>query len=619
MLMELEGMTATLPWEMLDTDPPQHAVSPASLRPWAIRSKVLRKLRTEGYRDQVRDAAIEDQMLVIGAPKVTDVRYESIPGAKSEARVIAEVARTAFGVRDAVTELTDDPIATTVINALFARNYRIVHIAGHGNGVDECGRGGGVVLSGDATFLGVNEIRAMRVTPELVFLNCCHLGSAGGPQYDLVAFAAGMATQLIDIGVRCVVAAGWAIEDAPAEIFAQTFYRELFAGKRFIDAVGAARYAAWENEPKSNTWAAYQCYGDPEWSWRPAGEAVIPRPEEEYAGVASPLTLVLVLDTIGTELVYKTDDQSGRNRARLEYLEQRFGDLRHKGDVAQAFAHAFSLLPDRGKALTWYRHMLKAADSVASLGAIELYAELLSAQGASETELCEAIKRFHALQATHGVSLRRCSMLGNACRRLSVLLRHKGPATHREAADKLEDARKQFDAAAQIEADSVYRFYPLRAALSCRLRAQLIDLLDGTARYDDSDAIEIDLALTLREIQLAVAMDPQFWTTVAQTEYEILKGIARRNLASRRKDISASLRDLRNRINTPRYWQQVYDDAQSVLAPYRVLMAASHEERSTAAAILRQLQCYDAGESYQDEALEPPVGEPDTQAGVARP
>ena len=36
---------------------------------------------------------------------------------------------------------------------------------------------GGVVLS-NGTFLGPAEIRAMRVVPELVFVNCCHLGAA---------------------------------------------------------------------------------------------------------------------------------------------------------------------------------------------------------------------------------------------------------------------------------------------------------------------------------------------------------------------------------------------------------------------------------------------------------
>src|SRR5690606_25983139 len=128
--------------------------------------------------------------------------------------------------------------AATVINALLARRYRVVHIAGHGE--PELLRPGkpalmrGVVLS-DGAFLGPNEVQAMRTVPELVFLNCCHL--AADPDkllrergYDRAAFAAGVAKQLIRIGVRCVVAAGWAVEDDAANQFASAFYRALLGG-----------------------------------------------------------------------------------------------------------------------------------------------------------------------------------------------------------------------------------------------------------------------------------------------------------------------------------------------------------------------------------------------------
>ena len=93
--------------------------------------------------------------------------------------------------------------------------------------------------------LGPSEIRSMRIVPELVFVNCCYLGSADASQllktYDRVEFASGVAGALIDIGVRCVVAAGWAVDDAAAKVFAEEFYRSLLAGNRFISAVGAAR------------------------------------------------------------------------------------------------------------------------------------------------------------------------------------------------------------------------------------------------------------------------------------------------------------------------------------------------------------------------------------------
>ncbi len=86
----------------------------------------------------------------------------------------------------------------------------------------------------------------MRTVPELVFVNCCHLAARSASEvlsgtYDRARFAANVAEELIEIGVRCVIAAGWAVEDEPAKIFATTFYDALLRGRRFVDAVAEAR------------------------------------------------------------------------------------------------------------------------------------------------------------------------------------------------------------------------------------------------------------------------------------------------------------------------------------------------------------------------------------------
>ncbi len=172
MVIELERETAGIPWELLDTPAGQSAGSDS--RPWAIRTKLLRKLRTREFRAQPSDADADCSVLVIGEPLVDETRYPPLPGARAEAvAVAARLSAAPDGVDAshirALTTGGDD--ARTIINALFERPYRIVHIAGHG----EPGARGGVVLSG-GTFLGAAEVEAMRTVPELVFLNCCHLG-----------------------------------------------------------------------------------------------------------------------------------------------------------------------------------------------------------------------------------------------------------------------------------------------------------------------------------------------------------------------------------------------------------------------------------------------------------
>ena len=138
-----------------------------------------------------------------------------------------------------------------VINAVMKGAWRIVHIAGHGEPPIRPRKPRGVVLS-DGSFFGPQEINALRVIPELVFVNCCHL-AADDPNnlfkpvnYNRAEFASGVALALIKGGVRCVIAAGWAVDDDAASVFAASFYKALLGGDRFIDAVATAREDARE-------------------------------------------------------------------------------------------------------------------------------------------------------------------------------------------------------------------------------------------------------------------------------------------------------------------------------------------------------------------------------------
>ena len=122
-------------------------------------------------------------MLVIGEPECPP-GYPPLLGALDEAAAVC-TCLTGHGAldRERVKALISDdptqagPDARTVVDALFERAWRIVHIAGHGELPSaKGGTPGGVVLSND-TFLGPDEIATMRVVPELVFVNCCHLAA----------------------------------------------------------------------------------------------------------------------------------------------------------------------------------------------------------------------------------------------------------------------------------------------------------------------------------------------------------------------------------------------------------------------------------------------------------
>ena len=131
----------------------------------------------------------------------------------AEARAVAAALRQ-YGYE--VEELIG-ATALDIVSALYAHEYRIIHIAAHGAYDAEHPVRSGVVIGQD-TFLTAAEIGQLRVVPELVFLNCCHLAQIDRSDAAAVAtapaqrawnwLAASVAQELIRIGVRAVVAAG---------------------------------------------------------------------------------------------------------------------------------------------------------------------------------------------------------------------------------------------------------------------------------------------------------------------------------------------------------------------------------------------------------------------------
>ncbi len=134
-------------------------------------------------------------------------------------------------------------VATEILTRLHERDYRIVHLAGHGvydypGEIDKTSarrdpqssprRISGMVIGTDE-FLTPAEIGQMRAVPDLVFINCCHLGRIEDqgvrPDANFPRLAANLATELIRMGVRAVVASGWAVDDQAAQTFADVFTR----------------------------------------------------------------------------------------------------------------------------------------------------------------------------------------------------------------------------------------------------------------------------------------------------------------------------------------------------------------------------------------------------------
>jgi len=265
LVLVLDETTANFPWELLMADD----------QPMALRLAVVRQLQSPNYRRRVRQTP-SNVACVIGNPLTNGFHrvfagqaaadadaLDSLDGASEEAKAVAQILREHnYDVEDSIEEGN----GVDVINKLYRRPYRVLHIAAHGvfEQLTRLGdRRTGVVLA-NGMLITATEIEAMEVVPDLVFLNCCHLGTVtASPPTPYNRLAASVARQLIEMGVRAVVACGWAVNDKAALVFAQTFYGAMLANIPFGEAVFTARKKAQEDAPASNTWGAYQAYGDP--------------------------------------------------------------------------------------------------------------------------------------------------------------------------------------------------------------------------------------------------------------------------------------------------------------------------------------------------------------------
>ena len=586
-VIELDTGTAGIPWELLDNQ--AHGEGNA---PWAIRTRLLRKLKTPPGSAAVRDASADDDILVIGDPACDRTKYPKLYGARREAAAVIETLRRSLSdskVDSLVSDDDDDsfPNARAVVNATLKKAWRIVHIAGHGDPPSDADARG-VVLTDDL-FLGPTEIGALRHIPELVFVNCCYLARAAEEQflkqtnYDRARFASGVAESLIKAGVRCVVAAGWAVDDGAAEAFATTFYAKLGDGETFLKAVAAARKAAWARG--GNTWAAYQCYGDPDWRYRRETQdaqrpAPPPDPAQEFASIASASALVLALETLAVKSEFQHAD-SAAQADRLRYLQETYALFwSDNGQVAEAFGNAWAQAGDFEEAVGWYEQARTAADGTSPLTAIEQLANLkvriasakvaganaaeAAVQAAARKDITEAMSLLDILLAV-GPTLERESLYGSAYKRLAYIEAIAGNDAaetaaitsmmeHYTAAERIA-RKKQEENPATIE----NVFYPAMNRIAAQLALQ-----GGTEHVAKLDG---DTLKAVRDSMLA--MPPDFWSVVGQSELKMYEALSAGTLEQQLQAVSADFEAQHARVSARKRWMTVHDNAAFVLKKYQ--------------------------------------------------
>ena len=249
----LDKDTAAYPWELLHDGTADNC-------PLSVSAGMIRQLATQDYRLTI-NAVAKKTALVVADPQLKGF-LPALPAALKEGEMVSDILEkqgfiTAKKIQDS---------SFNIIKSLFAEDYRIIHLAGHGVFNKDTPEASGMVI-GEHVYLSTREIAQMSTVPELVFVNCCFLGKADGAAEEYYRnrykLAANIGVQLIENGVKAVVVAGWAVSDDGALDFTDQFYTAMFAGYNFGDAIQKARKFIYDKYPGNNTWGAYQCYGDP--------------------------------------------------------------------------------------------------------------------------------------------------------------------------------------------------------------------------------------------------------------------------------------------------------------------------------------------------------------------
>ena len=384
----LDGDTAAYPWELM-TD--------AGESPLCTRLRMVRQLQSATFRQHLR-VTTSRYALVVGDPKVTPP-FQQLDGAVLEADAVEKkLAGTKQNRKDVFEPIRVPPGATArdVFAALFARPYRIIHLAGHGEYRAEAGstrERSGMVLD-NGIFLTAAEVRKMAQVPELVFLNCCSIGQTGPERVDAPyrpynRLAASISRELIEMGVRAVVAAGWAVRDDAALVFAEKFYDEMLNGATFGRALMEARIATWRRFPDSNTWGAYQAYGDPDF------RLVLRESAARSDGHVAHEELLEQIDriwkharTLDVQEAYGTDkDAAAKGKSdQVRHLETLLADVPQawldRSDIRIAVAEAFGELREYPKAIEHYTFALDTGelDSKTTIKAAEQLFNLIARQ-----------------------------------------------------------------------------------------------------------------------------------------------------------------------------------------------------------------------------------------------
>jgi len=507
---KLNEGAASFPWEMF------HDFTFGN-KPTFTESGLIRQLYSTDA--EIRPALVRQKnALVIGNPLFKEGgELQDLPGAKIEAEtVITMLKEQKFRV---TAKIEEGPLP--IIKALFSKKYKILHIASHGLYDVENGRVG--IAIGDGQLLTPATINQLSAIPEFVFVNCCFSGTTDFKDEAYArernSLAANIGTQLIKMGVKAVVVAGWAVDDNAAKLFAETLYSQLLDGVGFGDAVKKARYDCYTEYPLFNTWGAYQCYGDQFYKLDDRGSS---------NGGEDTLTLeneiVMELDNVlssAKSLEISQNDHSSivRISTDMQRLVERAEALgKYNSEIIEREAQILTFLGKYQQAVLKYRELFEQDEGTFGVENLDVYCNIR----AKNLMQCEGGKcqvtgdnMDLVLQDMNGIGLvvkgpRRLSTIGSTYKRAAALAIDTAQK-HREYLK--ESAEHYYQAAEIIGFDTRTSIYQLTSFITIASFYNA-SLADGDNSIDIKDKLKMDISKYVDKWKEAVDKDTNDRTNI---------------------------------------------------------------------------------------------------------
>lgn len=533
----VDRQSARYPWELLENR------WSTGERPPAVAAGFVRQFRTADFRQRPAHS-IANTALVIGNPDLQgSANFADLPGARDEAQQVAEqLAAEAYDVLDCI-----DQSATPIMESLHKNSWRILHLAGHGVHEHPTGAGkvSGMVIGPD-NFLTPGDIAQMRFVPEVVFINCCHLGRVDGQRdLDRLGLAANLGEEFVRMGVRAVIAAGWAVDDRAGQAFAATFYRGMLSGEAFGEAVRVAREDVWQRFPDVNTWGAYQCYGDPDFRFHRDGGVL----QHIITPFATAHELVSELENLVADLrAGATGEASGKIERRLGRIpaSQKAGWLA-RAEVQAALGLAWGEAGCWPEAITCLENALTADQGSCSMRALEQYANFRVRYAAelwrgAERKSAKAREKLRGEQVDRiesaildldtltrrAPTVERLNLLGSAYKRLA-LVEEEGPRRLEALVNMAEHYRLAYERRQDAYACTNW----LAGALLTAQRGDSPLTIDLPGMQQALDSL-------LRELAQRNAADPNFWDSASIADLQLIKLLAQPAAPPRKRGEAAS-------------------------------------------------------------------------------